>query len=126
MLIVFALGLLIGSLGTIAYNYDNVRRTIQNLEWYQTYHLVKSGWAMGFGLYYLVSLDGGKNWHEANREEGEVKIIGPANPELLAYLDGMDRLTRHVLTNGPIGSRPITDEDISLLQGAGFTVTQEP
>ena len=53
---------------------------------------------------------------------GEVEYVYPV---LMEHLDGMDKLTDHVRKHGPIGSRPITDEDVDVLEDAGFTVEQK-
>lgn len=79
--------------------------------------------------YDLRSWDGGQNWYavDHNLETKEVKILGTAEeiyPGLLDCLNGWNRLTDHVIKNGPIGSKPITDKDIEVLEGAGFTVKQ--
>jgi len=124
--IALAVGMAIGIFVHISWTADDTKNMSRNLAWYRANHLTKSGATTGFGSYYLVSLDGGQNWYETKREDNQVIIIGPANPDLLAQINGFDSLIKYVEQYGSIGSRPITDEDISVLQGAGFTVTKKP
>lgn len=84
-------------------------------QWYRT----RSGWSEGFGSYHLKSVDGGKTWVSFDAKTST--MTGLADPALVAHLDGWDALSEYVQTYGPIGSRPITADDIKALERAGFT-----
>lgn len=100
------------------------------LAWFKDTFLRKQGWIIGLGNYELQSFDGGKRWYavEPGREDGAVRILGPADevhPGLLAQIDGMDRLVKHVRANGPLTlAGPSVGTDLALLESAGFTVIQ--
>jgi hypothetical protein len=87
-------------------------------QWYRT----RSGWSEGFGSYHLKSVDGGKTWVSFDSKTST--MTGLANPALVAHLDGWNALTEYVKTYGPIGSHPITKDDIKALERAGFTVRE--
>lgn len=95
---------------------DGLKRDIRD---YRARYLHRNGWSAAYGQYRLVSIDGGGAWHELD-ETG--KIIGPADRALVKHLDGLDALTSYVAANGPIGSRPITKDDVRALERAGFEV----
>lgn len=123
-----------------SYSYRNDKEAAQywrdRIDW-------KDGWSQGTGGYRYVTLDGGqhwwkidkeafatksqKAWDSANRPIAPIIILGPAPAEHLAHLDGMDRLTDHVLKNGPLKFSDPKERkaSIGLLEGAGFTVVEK-
>src|SRR5262249_1489802 len=76
------------------------RTSRRGYEWFSQNWLSQSGACSDYGSYRLESLDGGKNWYAAEwTEDGQVKIIGPAEacfPGLLKRLRAFDRLTDYV------------------------------
>lgn len=96
---------------------DGLQREIRD---YRSTYLWRNGWSAAYGQYRLVSIDGGGTWHEVDDHR---KIIGPADRDLVEHIDGLDALKSYVEANGPIGSRPITKDDVRALERAGFTVT---
>ena len=99
-----------------------LRRTKESLKYFEeTFHST-SGSALGFGDFDLITLDGGKHWWNITRTNEGTVVNGPANPKLLAHIKGLEDLYAYALKNGPIGSRPITEEDIKVLQNADFEV----
>jgi hypothetical protein len=107
---------------------EQIRRLEHELNYYQKTFLRRQGGTSfkgGVLNYELRSLDCGKNWYAVDCKEGEVKILGSAEdvyPGLLAHLDGMQALINYVEKNGPIGSRPFTQNDLEALSKAGFKV----
>lgn len=95
---------------------------------YKTTYLSRSGWTayQDYGSYQLQSLDGGRTWYAVEyQEDGVVKVLGNADslyPGLVENIEAFDALFKYVEENGPIGSRPITSEDLKFLEDAGFTV----
>jgi hypothetical protein len=83
---------------------------------------IRVGASSQYGSYVLVSVNGGKDWLALDPTTHA--LIGTANPARLAHLNGLDALTDYVHRHGPIGSRPISAEDIEVLQGADFGVTR--
>ena len=98
-----------------------------DVDYYKTTYGRHQG-ATAIGAYDLRTLDGGKNWYAVKAKGGEVVILGEAEkvyPGLLASIEGLAALIDYVDKNGPIGSRPITESDLKVLSGAGFTVTKK-
>jgi len=77
------------------------------------------GAMQGFGSYRLVTFDAGRTWWSVEEDGAAVK---PADPKLLERIRAFDALADHARRNGPIGSRPITQDDVSALENAGFGV----
>lgn len=98
---------------------DTIDRRDRDLGYYRQTYQHRNGASLGFGSYHLVSIDAGQTWHSWDRDSG---TITPADPSLLSHLDGVEALLEHVHQHGSIGSKPITDDDIRALQGAGFEV----
>jgi hypothetical protein len=100
------------------------------VSYFETTYLRQQGYTSfnDYGNYELMSFDGGLNWYAVERVNAEVKILGLAEdlyPGLTGYIQGMDALIDYVEKNGPIGSSPITSEDLKVLEGAGFSVEQK-
>jgi len=78
--------------------------------------------------YYLMSFDGGINWHAIDREKlfDEVVVLGLVDfvyPGLMDHLEGMDQLSKQAIEKGGLD---ITDSsDVKVLTNAGFTVSQK-
>lgn len=110
-------------------------RKVRDLNYYNSTYLVKQGGTMmipNANSYYLISLDSGKNWYAVDNEKRfnnkEIIILGTADsiyPNLLKHINGMDALTKYVEKNGTIGSKPINQEDIKMLENAGFEVVKK-
>lgn len=107
----------------------------RDLAYYDSTYLSKQGWTSFGGdkgiSYSLRSWDSGQNWYavEMNLDStpSTLKILGEADtiyPNLLQHLAGIDALTDYVSKNGAIGSKPISEKEINLMEGAGFTVTK--
>ncbi len=115
--------------GIVIFNLrGNNKELRRQLDYYKRTYLRRQGggpWELGHTD--LRSFDGGKNWYAVKSTDGGLEILGLAEevyPGLLAQLEGFDRLVAYAREHGPIGSRPITSEDISVLTEAGFTVQQ--
>lgn len=127
-LVLFAIlvSLIVGLVVGYGYHKKAVRRDMQDLAFYKSTNLWKTGWSEPYGSYQLRSFDGGLHWYAINCEKNGVIIKGLAEevfPGLLAHLEGWEKLTKYVEKNGPItlsGSR--SAEDLSVLAKAGFTV----
>jgi len=116
------LGALVFGLALFSWNqHVQLQETQRELQYYQSTHLSKSGWSAGFGDYRLVSLDSGASWWNAEYSGNKVGITGPADPKLISQLEGMDALIAYVQEHGPIGSFPITQEELKMLEAAGLT-----
>jgi len=100
------------------------QRLKKDLDYYRHTYLETSGTAMGFGDYHIASFDGGEHWYNVKYNKPGIMIEDSANPKLIAHIDGMQVLVDYATKNGPIGSKPITQKDIKILEGAGFSVKQ--
>lgn len=129
VILIICIGLALAFFGISSYWFGRSSRSqeVARLErdnaYFRSTYLHKSGWSQGYGAYSLLSVDSGATWVALDADR---KIIGPADPNLLAHLNGIDALTKYVEEHGPIGSRPITDKDIEVLQGAGFELVPTP
>jgi len=97
----------------------------RELEWYETMYLEKSGATTSVpnaNPYRLLSIDGGKTWLAIDEKRNILGLAEKVYPGLLAHLKGMDPLIAYVEKHGPIGYHPITNEEIKLLEDAGFEV----
>lgn len=114
--------------GFVFLELQEIKSLKKDLADYQTTYLSKSGSTayQDYGSYQLQSLDGGRTWYAVEyQEDGVVKVLGPADslyPGLVENIEAFDALFKYVKENGPIGSRPITSEDLKFLEDAGFTV----
>lgn len=72
-----------------------------SLWYYTTYFIRKHGATIGFGAYDIFTLDSGINWYNVEQSGSGFKIIGPADPELIARLRALDKLFNSVGKNGP-------------------------
>ena len=85
--------------------------------------LMRIGFTREHGSYQLASLDGGTTWWSV-KDRGAV--LEPADPQLVAHLDGWTALTAHVKEHGPIGAAGLTAGDERLLAAAGIEVKRQP
>jgi hypothetical protein len=102
----------------------------REVNFFKSTYKVRQGYTQGWGNYRLFSPDGGISWFATTRDfdTGKVDILGPVeevHPGLMAHLEGWDDLMNYLNTEGSItiGEDGISDEESSLLTGAGFTVT---
>jgi len=120
---------------SIQKRYKHVSRLESNQAYYDSTYLRKQGGTSTFGPngfdnpiinYNLRSWDGGKHWYATEYDDDwGIIILGPVDtiyPGLLEHLNGWDRLTNHVMENGPINFT--NTDDIEILEGAGFTVNK--
>lgn len=109
-LILIVVGFIIGILGNRAIYYASDYRIVHrfdkdNLEWYQQTYLTRAGatalnydeetQTMTVGEmvnYNLKSFDGGLSWYSVRRSGDTLKIVGPADPELVKSLNSVDML----------------------------------
>ena len=123
-LVLFAIlvSLIVGLVVGYGYHKKAVQRDMQDLAYYKSTNLWKTGVSQGYGSYQLRSFDGGKHWYAISTEDGVI-IEGLAEeifPGLLAHLEGWEELTKYVEKNGPVtlsGDR--SAEDNSALAKAG-------
>ena len=128
MWIVFIVTFILGACaGIVIFNLRGDNKELhRQLGYYKRTYLIKQGggpWELGHTD--LRSFDGGKIWYAVKNTDDGVEILGLADdiyPGLLQEIEGFARLVAYAREHGPIGSRPITAEDVSVLTGAGFTV----
>jgi hypothetical protein len=100
---------------------QSTKRLQRSLDYYRETYLHVAGWDRWDGNYRFVSLDGGKNWFNAESTDDHGTIItGPADMDRLKAKMGMHALMDHVSKNGPLDLTSPSDFD--LLGKAGFTV----
>jgi len=116
---------------------DENKRIKRDLAYYDSTYLQKQGWTSMMGGdkgidYDLRSWDAGQTWYAVKATPQtrfafrKLIILGEADtiyPNLLQHLEGWDKLTEYVSKNGSIGGKhPINEDDIKMLQDAGFEV----
>lgn len=128
---ILAYGIFLLGAGVMVYGYWKIwwldyKQDMENLKYYKDNFIRKQGWSMGFDHYDVMTFDGGCYWYNVKRDHKGLQVLGPADPELIKHLSGMEKLVNYAKKHGPLFSRQLSPRELKeqakLLEDAGFKV----
>ena len=102
----------------------HIRRALDDLAWYKRTIQRKQGFLMGTN-YDMASFDSGHTWFNVKTDDDGYHILGPADPDLVSRIDGMDNMVKRAQEHQ---LNPLDPADGAVIEKAGIkiVVTTKP